>query len=1072
MNRTLLSVMTSLLLFMSGSFSAFSAETAATLPFSSPLDTQEDFDRWHVYNLDEGTTSWELGSSDNGGQGAKSKSSIGQATDDWLVSPAISLPKGEKYEISFKVYATYYSTEHLNVTIGTAPEPASQTTVLQAVEIKGGYDAYYYGIKVSVIIPAKDADGVYYIGINHKEKTNEGNMALVKDFKVAKVSNGNLAGTVTDSAKQPISGAAVTLAGSQTYTATTSADGAFAFNDVLQGDYNLTVSALGKTTLKKDVTVKADATETVELSMSDMATTVITGKVVDNARNPIAGARISVKGYYPYSGVTDATGTYRIEKVFYDYSETKYSMTVEKNNFETKEVKNLYLMSYEYPQSDIRLTYKNVAPDGVSVKEDADGNAAVAWKAPADVVEFAYDNGTAGSPMGFDSGRENNAIGVVYRTPATVRAVKWYTLSYTDKKPFVHVYLIDLDEQGNPNGKLLYSQLNVPTKDDEWTTFTLPEAVEAPRGFLLALSGEGNIALAKDNNNQVVGGHTQTYSNAYTAADSYEYFEDRNWPGALMLRADAVAIEKSPSALAVNYDVWRLKAADKEDESKWTQVASATTDLSKVDNTADLERGTYLYAVAANYTVDNLKSDKVFSNEFYKNQFTAVSVNVTTNAEAKDAEGATVRLDGKNSDGEAKSYKANVKNGKVSFDKVWKGNFTLTVSQNGFETAKQEVVVGDEASYAFSAELKQQLLPASTLDVVTDGDGWKMEWNVFANVSDDFEGAAYTDFEINPAGTVGWSYVDGDDKATYGFGGTTFPGMGSKMAAVLMNGNKTVPVLTKKWATSGEHSLAFFAPRYVQTEGGIERPLGDDYFISPKLDFHKDFTFAFQARSYENTEEDGAEHIRVGYSTTDNAPESFTWLTDGFEDVGYEDFSAFSYNIPKEARYVALNSSSRAFLLLVDDVTIGTDAAQSGVAANNASFLGYNVYLDGKKLASNYAGTEYALADVAEGTHTAAVTKVYKTGESEQLTKTFDVRNAGVEGTEAAVVTVYATADRKLHVEGDYNALQVVSATGVAVLNVADGRSVVDLSSLPSGVYVALVKVAGNRTVAHKFAVK
>ena len=77
-----------------------------------------------------------------------------------------------------------------------------------------------------------------------------------------------------------------------------------------------------------------------------------------------------------------------------------------------------------------------------------------------------------------------------------------------------------------------------------------------------------------------------------------------------------------------------------------------------------------------------------------------------------------------------------------------------------------------------------------------------------------------------------------------------------------------------------------------------------------------------------------------------------------------------------------------------------------------------------------------------------------------------------MEGPEAAVVTVYATADRKLHVEGDYNALQVVSATGVAVLNVADGRSVVDLSSLPSGVYVALVKVAGTRMVAHKFAVK
>ena len=67
------------------------------------------------------------------------------------MSPAISLPKGEKYEISFQVYTTYYDTEHLNVTIGTASEPEAQTAILKSVDIKG---AYYNAFKVSVIIPA------------------------------------------------------------------------------------------------------------------------------------------------------------------------------------------------------------------------------------------------------------------------------------------------------------------------------------------------------------------------------------------------------------------------------------------------------------------------------------------------------------------------------------------------------------------------------------------------------------------------------------------------------------------------------------------------------------------------------------------------------------------------------------------------------------------------------------------------------------------------------------------------------------------------------------------------------
>ena len=92
--------------------------------------------------------------------------------------------------------------------------------------------------------------------------------------------------------------------------------------------------------------------------------------------------------------------------------------------------------------------------------------------------------------MGYNEGGEYHILGNIFRTPTTIHRVKWFTNSSEGKKPYVHVYIIDLDENGMPTGTLLFSQKNVPTNDDVWTTFELPERVNAPRGFMLALSSD------------------------------------------------------------------------------------------------------------------------------------------------------------------------------------------------------------------------------------------------------------------------------------------------------------------------------------------------------------------------------------------------------------------------------------------------------------------------------------------------------------------------------------------------------------------------------------------------------
>ena len=50
---------------------------------------------------------------------------------------------------------------------------------------------------------------------------------------------------------------------------------------------------------------------------------------------------------------------------------------------------------------------------------------------------------------------------------------------------------------------------------------------------------------------------------------------------------------------------------------------------------------------------------------------------------------------------------------------------------------------------------------------------------------DDFEN--HTDFAINSAGNIGWSYIDADNVNTYTWQACSFPTQGQKMAFVVMN---------------------------------------------------------------------------------------------------------------------------------------------------------------------------------------------------------------------------------------------------------------------------------------------
>lgn len=215
---------------------------------------------------------------------------------------------------------------------------------------------------------------------------------------------------------------------------------------------------------------------------------------------------------------------------------------------------------------------------------------------------------------------------------------------------------------------------------------------------------------------------------------------------------------------------------------------------------------------------------------------------------------------------------------------------------------------------------------------------------------EDFEG--HNDFAINSPGSIGWTYIDADNKPTYTWQACTFPTQGQKMAYVVMNPWQTVPAVNDNpnyKPHSGQKMLVDFCAVDAQN---------NDYIISPRLNFDADFQISFWARSYKTGENYNAERIRVGYSTTGTQPSDFTFVNESPYVELPDEWTLVAYDIPKDARYVTINCvSDDAFMLLIDDIFVGTnkvrpESASMARAAAKNPVVGFNVYRNGEKLNS------------------------------------------------------------------------------------------------------------------------
>ncbi|MDE7119798.1 MAG: choice-of-anchor J domain-containing protein, partial [Muribaculaceae bacterium] len=332
------------------------------------------------------------------------------------------------------------------------------------------------------------------------------------------------------------------------------------------------------------------------------------------------------------------------------------------------------------------------------------------------------------------------------------------------------------------------------------------------------------------------------------------------------------------------------------------------------------------------------------------------------------------------------------------------------------------------------------LPPVTDLSARVEGGNIVLEWGepdlsaqIARTVREDFEECE--SFAVNRAGD--WTFIDGDQAATYGIEDVEFPHNGEPMAYIVFD-NTAAGLDTSFAMASGNKCLVS-----ISNASGVTP--NDDWAISPRLDGSAQ-TVSFDVRSY--TDRYGYDSYEVLYSTTGTDRDSFVKLAEN--KTVPTTWTTYSYQLPAGAVYFAIRcTSADTFMFMVDNVEY-----ISATAPSVPELKGFNVYRDHQPLVSCQAGHAYAEPYNDKAVY--HVTAVYATGES--------VPSNEVSGNSSINLTDSADA---LTAVGKSGEIEVRHAAGVLVdIYAANGACVYSASdsdthrvAVAPGVY--LVRGAG-----------
>lgn len=904
----------------------------------------------------------------------------------------------------------------------------------------------------------------YYDSFDFDSLTNPSYYGVSELHQLADISfgintnvSGSLSGTITNSDGGPVAGAKVVIQGAGLQTVT-NAQGLYNFAVVLPETYTVNYSAFGYVIADYTVVVEGATTRNVVLEYLPKAT--VTGTVLDNDNIPVAGANIQITGYATFTATSNAAGLFSIPDVYYD---DNYVVAVSKNGYETVIV-NLVVNSTPVSMGEIPLTDILDSPSKVVAVKNVDV-AEISWLSPLDRTVFRRDGDNMVSQFGHNYAGEVAVFGQVWREPAKLYQMSWFLNEVDYPHETVNIYVFALNAEGNPTNTLLYEQANVPNVDLEWTVYTFPDTITVENGFYIALSYSERLEIGID------GGTDPQYPFTYGVnwvSENYgsnefmlmEDLELGDIPGNLMIRAEGYNLNTG-KALASNiatpnrslnsYKISRLKEGQEQSPELWTLLGeNLTTSTFTDENFADVDPGWYKFAVITVYSGD-IPSVPAFSNRIENKLTTTVTLNITTNTPTNESLGAVIKLT--NNDG-ISVYTQTVENanGVVVMTEVFKGTYGVMITHDGFDNFMASGVdLSEDAAYTLAYELVETLQKPFNLNITLHQDySAAFEWNYTADILEDFESC--TDFAIEPEGVVKWKYLDVDKKNTIGIENFTYLNENEPHSFMIFTPSQTTPPIDVDLNPSiAPHSREKFLASFGVTHG-----TNDDYFISPELNFGKDFKFSFWAKSFDDTP--ALNKIMVGYSTTGFQPEDFTWIAESPIALPYESWNRYEYDMTSDIKHVTIrNVSDGGTILMIDDVELYAAESTRGL-------ITYEVYLNGDLKGETTGHTfDFATEDVIVGeTNVAGVKAIFSTGESEMATIEFlggfvDVSQELLPGN----MKVYPNPSNgtfTIELDGEYE-VTIVNSVGAQVYNkIISQKEKVMLKDLNPGMYIISAK--------------
>jgi uncharacterized repeat protein (TIGR02543 family) len=220
----------------------------------------------------------------------------------------------------------------------------------------------------------------------------------------------------------------------------------------------------------------------------------ITFIVLENStgEDPVEGAVIAVKGNPGVATNSEGKAVILLEDL-------SYRVNIIKNGYLPESIE--FVVDGEPINVLIRLNDRIIDPFNLQVLTQGlpAGLGLLQWNDAGGTYEFRYDNGMVHGQTGFE-GHLNSVMGAVHRYQAEIHDISWVLTNIGGPHNSVKVWILGLTSHGLPDrDNVLYIAENVPSTDNQWSSYRLTEPLSAPDGFFLGLSYNGFIGLAVDN---------------------------------------------------------------------------------------------------------------------------------------------------------------------------------------------------------------------------------------------------------------------------------------------------------------------------------------------------------------------------------------------------------------------------------------------------------------------------------------------------------------------------------------------------------------------------------------------